>query len=333
LVLEGYLLPFDIANDRLITVKRPRRPESFQEIYDIFSLNKKLKEFKVDLFHSMVPGTIVPTRNLDIVVTVHDIIPEIIPEENNGTFISKFLYRFKMGKVKQANHIIADSTATRKDLSKHYNIPEEQITTVYLGSQFVVQDFNEIKKSSFSIHSRPYILYLGGFNFRKNVNSIIKAFSAIAEEFPEVDLLMGGKPSPGQKEELLALCSALNLNDRVIWHGFIKDEDLPQTYAWSLGFIYPSLYEGFGIPVLEAMQCGVPVITSNCGSIPEIIGEAGLIIDPYSIESMSDAIKRIIQDETLRETLKQKGAIQAEKFSWSICALDTLKVYHQILDK
>ncbi len=331
LVLKGYPLPFSISSDKLITVFRPRKPESFQEIYDMFFLRYTLKKNNISLFHSTVPGLINSSKDLPVVITVHDIIPDLIRLENTGSIIARGLYKLKMHLVSKASYIVTDSEATRVDLCDFYKISKNRVSSVYLGSQFNNLDYTTVRNSSKSCHDRPYLLYLGGFNFRKNVKAILQAFSMLIKDFSEVDLLVAGKPSQSQALELEKLCLTLNLGNRVVWLGFVPDNELPNLYVWSKGFVYPSLYEGFGIPVLEAMQFGSPVITSDRGSIPEIVGNAGLVIDPRSEVNIYEAMKKLLLDKDLQVHLRKMGFEQAGKFAWRKCAIETVASYKQAL--
>jgi glycosyltransferase involved in cell wall biosynthesis len=331
LVVKNAPLPWVIPQHRLIKVYRPSKPQSLQDVYDVLDLRSLLRKNNIALFHAPGPGYITPSKTLSVVVTVHDVIPDIIPAENKGSTLIKWLYKIKMRRTSKVNHIMTDSDATGMDLSRLYNIETNKITTVYLGSQFVTGDRETVRSTTARPWSRPYVLYLGGFNYRKNVPRVINAFSQIADDFTGVDLLLLGKPSTKQSVELQNLCSTLNLDDRIIWLGFIPDADLPAFYAWCEAFIYPSLYEGFGLPVLEAMQFGAPVITSDRASIPEIIGNAGVIINPDLDTEIIDAIKNILTDKQLRASLSYKGEIQAKNFSWSKCAREVVQVYKEVL--
>ena len=330
LVLKGYELPFDIPIAKLITVTRFKKPESLQELFDFFDIKRKLKKLDILIFHSLVPSILIPSKNLSVVVTVHDIIPDVLPQENTGSFYAKWLYKFKMLRSKRATIIITDSNATRKDLQTHYLIEYNKISTVYLGSQYPLVSFNITSKNPVYRSSRPYLLYIGGFNYRKNVAKLICAFGNIINKFPDIDLVIAGKPPIGLDIRLKEISKDLKLNDRIIWLGFVDDDDLPSLYSNSTAFIYLSLYEGFGLPVLEAMQYGSPVITSNRSSIPEIVGEAALLVDPESIEEISTAIEKILLDKNVQNKMRYDGVIQARKFSWQICAEETLKVYKNV---
>jgi glycosyltransferase involved in cell wall biosynthesis len=332
-VLKGKELPWEIPLERLIKLSRPNKPESIQELFDICDLKYLLKKFQISIYHSLVPGMITPSKSIKVINTLHDIIPDIIPLEKFKSFFARFLYNLKMKLLTKSSYIITDSLATKNDFKNIYNFSKENISIVYISSQFS----NEVKlnydSSNKNIWNRKYVLYNGGFNYRKNVPMLIRSFANIANKFPEVDLLIIGKPTIDQLTELNNLIESFsNLKERVILKGFISDSDLSHHYSNSEAFIYPSLYEGFGIPVLEAMQCNTPVITSNRGSIPEVVGLSGIIINPDSVNEISCAISKILLDSNLQKNLKRKGLTQAKKFTWDICAENTINVYRKVLN-
>lgn len=332
LVLKGKELPWKLPLDRLISLKRPNKPESIQEVFDFFDLKYLLKKNKISIFHSLVPGMLSPAKSLSVVTTIHDIIPDILPLENYTSPFARFLYRLKMKISLKSSYIITDSIATKKDFTRVYNFKKQNISTVYLSSQFSNDHVLSIQKSKEIVWDRKYLLYTGGFNYRKNVPMVIKSFASIADDFPEVDLLLVGKPSNAQLYELNNIVESFShLKGRIILKGFISDTDLPKYYSNCEAFIYPSFYEGFGIPVLEAMQCCAPVITSDRGSIPEVVGLSGIMVNPESISEISEAIFKVLKDPNLQTLLRNKGLQQARIFSWETCAIETIKVYRNIL--
>lgn len=332
LVLKGKELPWKLPLDRLIYLKRPNKPESIQEVFDFFDLKYLLKKNKISIFHSLVPGMLSPAKSLSVVTTIHDIIPDILPLENYTSPFTRFLYRLKMKISLKSSYIITDSIATKKDFTRVYNFKKQNISTVYLSSQFSNEHVLSIQKSKEIVWDRKYLLYTGGFNYRKNVPMVIKSFASIADDFPEVDLLLVGKPSNAQLYELNNIIESFShLKGRIILKGFISDTDLPKYYSNCEAFIYPSFYEGFGIPVLEAMQCCAPVITSDRGSIPEVVGLSGIMVNPESISEISKAISKVLKDPNLQTLLRNKGLQQARIFSWETCAIETIKVYRNIL--
>ena len=273
-----------------------------------------------------------PSKSLFVVNTIHDIIPDIITLENHKSILARFLYKLKMKISLKSSYIITDSLATKTDFTHFYKYKKQNIAIVYISSQFTTEHFSHISISKERVWDRKFILYTGGFNNRKNVPMVVDSFAKIAAIFPEVDLLIVGKPSSDQLNNLKKIIASYKeLNGRIVLKGFISDTDLPNYYSNSEAFIYPSLYEGFGIPVLEAMQCCAPVITSNRGSIPEVVGLSGIMVNPDSMNEISEAITKILNDSNLQNTLKEKGLEQSRKFSWENSAIETIKVYRKIL--
>jgi len=167
----------------------------------------------------------------------------------------------------------------------------------------------------------PYLLYVGSHKPHKNLPRLLKAF-AISGVSSDVRLVMTGKPSPA----LNAQVEELNLGGRVVFVDSTKNEKLACMYRGALGLVFPSLYEGFGLPPLEGMACGIPVVTSNICSLPEVIGEAGILVDPLDVEAIADGIRRVVQDSGLRAELQQKGLLRAKEFTWDETARKTRRV-------
>jgi glycosyltransferase involved in cell wall biosynthesis len=334
LVLKGKSLPLDLPLDRLIFVKRFSKPESLQELFDFFDLKYLLKKNKISLYHSLVPGILSPSKSLYVVSTIHDVIPDILPLESHKYFYERFMYNFKMKMVLKSSYIITNSIATKNDFTKTYNFNHLNISVIYISSQFSKDHFLSTPKINGSIWHRKYILYTGGFNYRKNVPMVIRSFAKIAKQFSDVDLLLVGKTSSEQLKGLENLIACYHeLKGRIIFKGFISDNDLPNYYANSEMLVYPSLYEGFGIPVLEAMQCGTPIITSNRGSIPEVIGKIGIIVNPNSEYEIAESMIKILRDTKFQNSLIEKGLFQAQKFTWVKCIEETFDIYRKVLNR
>lgn len=331
LVLKNYNLPWDLPSDRLIEVTRPKKPESLQEVFDFFDLKLKLKKNNIKLYHSLSPSIINPSKSIKIVNTLHDIIPEIFPEELSSSF-AMYLYKLKMRQITKSTHIITDSNCTKNDFIERYNYKSKNISTVYLGSQFSKELIESNKKNKKRVWKRKFLLYNGGFNDRKNLINIIKSFAKVYKRIPNVDLLILGNIPLNKLSRLNKLINSFsNLKERIIFKGFIKSSNLPAYYIQSELFLFPSLYEGFGMPVLEAMQCSTPVITSNKGSIPELFNKSALIVNPYSTDQISVAIFNVLNNSNLRKSLSESGKKTSNLFTWEKCAIQTIKVYDKIL--
>jgi len=181
--------------------------------------------------------------------------------------------------------------------------------------------------------SKRYILYLGGFDYRKNVVTLLHAYKKFSESHSDIYLTIVGKlpehPNP-LVPDLKSVVHQLGLEEKVIFPGYVADQDLPAYYAHAEMFVFPSLYEGFGLPVLEAMNYGCPVVSSKNSSIPEVAGDAAILVDPHNAEDVANAMAKIADDRELRQTMIQKGLEQARKFSWEKCARETLEVFKNV---
>ncbi|MEG2539419.1 MAG: glycosyltransferase family 1 protein, partial [Clostridium sp.] len=177
---------------------------------------------------------------------------------------------------------------------------------------------------------KDFLLYLGGFSARKNVRSILIAFSKIYKKLSkDLNIVIIG-PSKDEHQKLTELAKNLGIEDRIQFTGYVPHEDLPLFYNACETFIYPSLYEGFGLPPLEAMSCRCPVITSNISSIPEIVGDGAYLINPRNIEELTTAIEKMVDDTALRSSYIEKGFTRSKEFSWEKTAKETLEVYNSI---
>ncbi len=289
----------------------------------------------LDLFHAtdfVLPPVKANTRTI---VTIHDL--SFIREPDTVMpGMMAHLKRWVPQSVKRAEHVIAVSEATRQDLIELYQTPPEKITTLYHG---VTPEFKVIKEPSplasvrqkyglgERLEGRPFILSLGTIQPRKNYRRLIQAFAKIDRSF---SLVIGG--DKGWKyENIFAEVARQGLEKRVHFLGFVADADLPALYNAASLFVFPSLYEGFGLPLLEAMSCGTPVIASNRSAMPEVVGQAGLLVDPRDTPAIAAAISKVLADPNLHQRLSQAGLIQATRFSWADMAGRLLKLYHQLL--
>ena len=181
-------------------------------------------------------------------------------------------------------------------------------------------------KNNYNIDS-PFILYIGGFSSRKNVRGLILAFSKIKNDLKKPHKLLIGGSLRDEGNKLKDMVISMGLENDIIFTGFLEDEKLPIFYNASEAFVYPSLYEGFGLPPLEAMSSGTPVITSNLTSIPEVTSDASLLINPFDINELSSNLLKLLNDENLKNSLREKGLSQSKNFSWEKTARKTLEAY------
>lgn len=254
------------------------------------------------------------------VITVYDMIHELYPDSygaNDKTSESKKIA------IKRAEHIICISESAKKDLIDLLSIPESKITVVHLGVDNKLSSY-----ASEQPHShRPFVLYVGSRSGYKNFPNFIKSFASNRLLMSEFDIMaFGGGAFSG--DELLVI-KKLGFGKNQVQQVGGSDEVLAQLYKSATAFVFPSMYEGFGLPPLEAMTCDCPVIASNTSSIPEVVGDAGLFFDPSDLESMSSAMETVCFSESERNRLVRLGHRRAESFNWNKCASRTLKVYEK----
>lgn len=288
-------------------------------------------KYRIDIIHSL-HFSFPLLANAKKVVTIHDLTFFKIP--NCHRFYNVFYFKFFIFLASIfADKIITDSKSTENDFLKIFKPRRKKTRVVYLGKNCsldvsVEKEKIEIVKKKYFIDG-DYLLFIGTIEPRKNIKNLILAFQKLLEENKDNKLVIAGKTG-WYFNEVLELPQELGLKERIIFTGFIDEEDKPYLLAGAKIFIYPSIYEGFGIPVLEALACGVPTITSNVSSMPEIAGDAALLIDPLNVGELYLAMKRLLNDRALYSRLKQKSVEQAKKFSWENTALGTLAVYNSL---
>lgn len=282
-----------------------------------------------------VPAHVVPLIHpRRCVVTVHDLGYLYYPEAHRPAD-RRYLDWSTRWNARQAVAVLADSQATKDDLVRAYGIDEGKIRVVYLGRDEAlgpVRAVDELAavRERYGIRGR-YLLYVGTLQPRKNLARVIEAFGrlAAAAEMADVQLVLAGRRG-WLYDDLFALVARLGLAGRVLFPGYVADADLPALLSAALAFVFPSLYEGFGIPVLEAGACEVPVITSNTSSLPEVAGDAALLVDPHDVDAIAEAMYRLVTDPDLRAELIRRGRENVKRFSWEKCARETLAVLEEV---
>lgn len=288
-------------------------------VWDQWSLPRAIKKAGVDIFYSpyyKIP-LLKPCRTVSAILDLMYI--AYAPYSQEISPLSK-LYYATFGKfyAHQADKILTCSQYSKQDIKRIYEVNDAKIEIIPLSVAslyFAPQDFSQVAaiKRKFNINGR-YILYMGNFKAHKNIAQLIHAFAEIAQEFPDVNLVLAG-PKEHTYEELVKIIQSHHLTDRVIFTGKIMETDGPQyLYQGAEVFVMPTFYEGFGIPPLEAMACGVPVIASRATSIPEIVGDAGILIDPDNASELAKAIRKIFQDPRLKQEFINKGLKRARDY-------------------
>jgi glycosyltransferase involved in cell wall biosynthesis len=275
------------------------------------------------------------------IVTVHDLGYLYYPEAHTPRS-RKYLDWSTRYSARNAHTVIAISQATANDLIKHYGIDRAKIRVIPHGYDrenfHPVQDPAQIAdaRARYGIEPGPYLFYVGTIQPRKNLERLLEAFAALVNDpsfgYParkQLQLVLGGKPG-WLSEPIMAKAASLKMDAQIKVVGYVADNDLPALYSGAEAFVFPSLYEGFGLPALEAMACGTPVICSNAGSLPEVVGEAAILHSPQSVEEIGAALRRLLLSDTLQAELRYKGLQQADKFSWEKCAAKTLEAIERV---
>jgi glycosyltransferase involved in cell wall biosynthesis len=297
------------------------------------------RAYEADLIH--VPYWAPPLRSsVPIVVTIHDIIPLVLKEYRGGPLV-----RLYTGLVTAAARgavlILTDSDASRRDIVQHLHVPEDRVRTIYLAAdpKFTAHldpiDYAAVRKN----YDLPedYVLYLGGFDARKNIETALQVYTwaqdVLGESYPLV--IAGELPDRHDAffQDPRIIAKEIEVESVVRFTGLVAEEDKVALYQHARAFLYPSLYEGFGLPALEALACSVPVVGSNASSVPEIVGDAGILVDPKDARAMAGALIAVCTEDPLHDDLSERALQQAEKFSWEKCALETAEAYDSVLRK
>jgi glycosyltransferase involved in cell wall biosynthesis len=288
----------------------------------------------IDLYHSpdfTLPPTLPRTRKL---LTVHDL-SFVRDPDSAAESLRAFLATVVPRSVARADHVLADSQATKEDLIDLWKTPAEKVTVLYCGVDprfrpVTAPTAHAAIRERYGLGEGPFILSVSTIQPRKNYRRLIQAFAPLAERHPGLNLVIGGGKGWGY-DEILTEPERLGIVGRVLFPGFIEDSDLPALYSAATALAYPSLYEGFGLPVLEAMACGTPVISSDRSSLPEVTGDAGLQVDPLDVEAWTAGLTKLVEDSALRERLVARGLEQARHFNWDRAAGELLSIYRGLL--
>jgi glycosyltransferase involved in cell wall biosynthesis len=269
------------------------------------------------------------------VFTLHDLIFEIFPEHHklyNHLFLKLMMRRF----MQAAGYIICVSEHTKRDAERLYGIDPAKMTVIYEAADDKYHPATSHDRANHAAVRQQYqlperyILHVSTIEPRKNLGRLLEAFGTLKGEFPDLKLVLVGKKG-WLYEPFFEQLQASGLEKEVIFPGFVAEADLPLIYQMATVFCFPSVYEGFGLPPLEALSSGCAVVCSNASSLPEVVGEAGLLVEPTDVEAMTHALRRVLSDEALRHDLQQRGPIQARQFSWDQAADQTLGVYQALL--
>ncbi len=322
-----------------LRIYRPRWPVQYPMVRILWEQVQQvriLKRLDGDLIHSLAfvgPqwGTPIPQ-----VVTVHDLtfvrFPHTLP-----AWKARYLRWMTKRSAQRARRLIAVSESTRRDLLNWLHLPPDQVITVYNGVEPRFSPLPPRDVAAWRERKRlpsHFILYLGTLQPRKNLELLIRAYAQWQRQtlpaYRHIPLILAGAKG-WYYEHLFHLVDTLGLSGQVYFPGFVPSEELPWWYNAATLFVYPSLFEGFGLPVLEAMACGTPVIAADASSLPEVVGEAGILLPPQDAEAWAKGIQTLLADPERRQGLGRQGRERARRFSWQRTAKETLSVYREIL--
>ena len=298
------------------------------------TLTAELARRPVDIL--FVQYTAPPFVRSKVVTAIHDISYEHLPETFNrrSRFQMKLTIRYT---ARHAAHILAPSEYSRRDMIDTYKIQPDRISTIPLAApEFYkpVFDEDEIERVRRKYQLvETYFLGVGSIQPRKNLVRLMEAYGILLEKNSDLPSLVLAGRKAWLSDETVGAAAFQKIKHKVIFTGYVPDEDLPPLYSGAICFVYPSFFEGFGLPPLEAMKCGTPVIAGNLTSIPEVVADAGILVDPYSVNEIAAGLERVLSDPELRDDLRERGLRRAEEFSWERTARQTLEIFERIANE
>ncbi len=316
------------ANFRRINARTPAHHR-----FERTALSIELWPRRLDLLHS--PDFIPPHRGARRhVITIHDLHFLHYPQFQTADSLRYYRDQIQWA-VRHADHIFAQTEGTRRDIIEMLDVPEEKITVHLLGVNPIFQPIpTEIARNQLQPYQVPneYLLFVGTIEPRKNIPGLLKAYAYLRAQNPDIPPLVLGGQRGWHAEESFAAIQELGLQDAVIWFEDVPFAVMPALLSGARLLILPSFHEGFGLPAIEAMACGTPVVVAERGSLPEVVGEHGVYVDPDDVESIADGIRRLLNDSSLYERLRESGLAHARTYSWRRTAEITLDVYRRVLN-
>jgi len=292
---------------------------------------------RASLIFTPAPEGYLGSQPIPQVVMVHDLRPISHPQHS---LQSLYFRAWVPPLLRHCRHILTNSAFTAAEILRHTGVTAERISVIPLGVDHEAfrpaplrsgEDPARQQGAAAAEGGSPYLLHVGQAYPHKNLRRLIEAFATLAGRYPELRLLLAGKPHRRQTPQLQALVAERGLADRVEFRPYVPFADLPDLYRGALALVYPSLWEGFGLPVLEAMACGTPVLTSRGSGTEEVAGEAALLIDPIDQSALEAALRRLVQEPQLRDRLRQRGLRQASGFRWADTATATRQLLESLL--
>lgn len=315
-------------------VRGKLRALSWDTLYTHLLLPWRAVAARADLIHAT--GLRVPLRaTVPVVTTIHDITPILFPQlfrYRDAVLLTAYL-RYS---ARTAHHIATVSEQSRRDICAHLGVPPARVSVTNNAAAPHFAPVGQAKIEAVLGRlgvQRPYLLSVGNVEPRKNLARVLEAYARLRHErgIPHRLVLVGrAGPLAGP---ILQRAAELGLADDVHFTGYVADDDLPALYSGAALFVYASLYEGFGIPLLEAMACACPVVASNASSLPEVVGEAGLMVEPRDTAALAEAMGRVLDTPALADELRGRGLARAQLFSWQRCAQETAAVYRRALER
>lgn len=306
-------------------------------VADMFQMPKILKSKNIDIY--FLPHyftSLFHSRDYKVIITVFDLMHFFYPKLKMSLPRKAFhnLRYFPKKIFNRADKIITISVNTSRDLVRMFKVNPKKIKMIYMGvgKNFRATDqaiSRRLMKEKYGVDGK-YILYVGRNEPHKNIKGAIMAYHLLPDDIKqEYKLVLVGKEDDKYKEETRSLVKKYLLEERVIFTGYADEDDLPYIYSGASVFVFPSFYEGFGLPVVEAMACGCPVVSSNSSSLPEVGGEAALYSEPFNIKKMSENIQRLLEEKSFRENIIQKGLKQSKNFSWFSAADSLVELFNE----
>jgi glycosyltransferase involved in cell wall biosynthesis len=297
---------------------------------DQLTINSWMKNNNVDIYHNPRNTGAPIICGGKVVVTIHDVIPHVLPQYYLNSPIERIYYELMLREaIYRSDAIITDSEFSKREIVKYYNVNPEKITTIYLdcSDNFkpLAEDVVSNVKDKFSI-KRPYFLIMGGSEYRKNVRTVLATYGKYFKD--NYDIVVVG----GAWRNLDLSKDYGHINSIHFLKG-ISDEELCALYNGAEVFIFASIYEGFGIPLLEAMNCGTPVVAANSSCLPEIAGDAALYFEPLDCEDLKVTLNRLLTDQSLKEKMIKSGFVQAANYDWKKTVAETYEVYKKVLNQ
>ena len=320
-------VPFDHPILKMVIIR-----EKITPLWDQILLPLNIAKEKIDVF--LTPYIKAPFfLPSNMILIINDLIPLFFPEEHG--LVKRLYFRFMSGKsARRAKRIITISENSKDDIVKFCRLPADKIMVVHLGveERFRSPDIRKEEIRRKYTLPQKFILYVGNLSPHKNVQGLIKSYAVLPVNLRKQYKLVLGAPKSGKYFSYIEkVIREMKLAQNVLFTDFIEEKDLPAVYHMSSLFAFPSFYEGFGLPPLEAMACGCPVVSSNTSSMPEVLGDAALFFNPYNAEEMSFAIRQMLEDESLRDKFRQKGLERAKLFTFEKMTNRILNIFESVL--